>query len=354
MSLRAADCPIHTLNLVQAIAWSLSTVSLFLTIGRFVIHWRKGKSFIWDDVFNALAVLFLFAFTGTYQVYGPNKYNSQLYESGLYKEKPVFDSVKLKRYNDAAVFLFWCVIYTVKASFLALYWMLFHVSGGRKFRIGWWSTTIYTMVSFVATIMWGLLLKCAPDKWEMKGKLDREHATLCARNLRERVGSEQKAIDMQIAWCVFDLVGDVLRTQPHPSLKNDTNRLSVMALPIAMLRPLRMRIAQKVALGVIFGLVLINMVFEVLRTILVIAVDLQRFQGHGVLCFILQATMTVIVCTLPCYRGLLLKRKKVSNWSLPTIPGVADPKKHGVVSTETGESHFSKQTSTSTGSGTMC
>ena len=109
-----------------------------------------------------------------------------------------------------------------------------------------------------------------------------------------------------------------------------------MALPLMMLRPLHMRWSQKLGLAVIFGLVLINIVLELLRTILTIVVDFDNFRGYGVVCFIMQANIAVITCALPCYRGLVIKKSRVSNWTLPTIAMDAEEGKD-VVSEQSSE-----------------
>lgn len=115
-----------------------------------------------------------------------------------------------------------------------------------------------------------------------------------------------------------------------------------MALPIVMLRPLHMRWSQKAGLGLIFGLVFINIVLEVLRTVLTIVVDFENFRGYGVVCFILQATLAVITCALPCYRGLVIKKSRASNWTLPTIATNTNAEKYVVAEENSARSSLAK------------
>jgi hypothetical protein len=79
-----------------------------------------------------------------------------------------------------------------------------------------------------------------------------------------------------------------------------------------MLRPLLMRTAQKLELAIIFLLVAVNMVLTILRTVYSIDVDLARFPDQNVLWYFLQATGSVIVCALPCYRGVLTRKNPAS------------------------------------------
>lgn len=267
---------------VVILAWSFTALSTLFTFGRFYIHFLKKKRFIWDDVFNGLALLCLVTFCSIYQHYGPQKYNHQLNKAALPK-KPKYSEKQFTAENNAAIILFWCVIYSTKASFLALYWMLFEVS--RRFRIAWWVIAVYTALSFVATVLWSPILVCAERTWTQP----------CHKKC---------LVDMQVGWAALDIFGDIL----------------LMVLPLVMLQPLRMRLTQKIGLGIVFGLVIVNMVLEIIRALLVIVVDLHRFQGVGDICFIMQATLAVITCALPCYRSLLIRdKKKISDWSLPDI-----------------------------------
>jgi hypothetical protein len=73
-----------------------------------------------------------------------------------------------------------------------------------------------------------------------------------------------------------------------------------------------MRTAQKLELAIMFLLVVINMVLTLLRTVYSIDVNLARFPDQNVLWYFLQATGSVIVCALPCYRGVLTRQKPAS------------------------------------------
>jgi hypothetical protein len=79
----------------------------------------------------------------------------------------------------------------------------------------------------------------------------------------------------------------------------------VMVLPIAMLKSLHMGIMQKVGLAIVFALVLIIVAMDILRIVYTLAMDLSESQDSNALWGILEPTIAVIVCALPCYRGFL-------------------------------------------------
>lgn len=113
------------------------------------------------------------------------------------------------------------------------------------------------------------------------------------------------------AWLALDLAGDILRKYLVPVLLRSAvaNNLKVIILPISMLKPLLMKTSQKIELAIIFSLVLVNMVLTILRTVYSIDVDLMKFPDQNVLWYFLQVTISVIVCALPCYRGLLARKR---------------------------------------------
>jgi hypothetical protein len=141
--------PIEGLN---AIAWTMFSLDTVLTAGRFWLRWRKIGKIGWDDILNGIACVFLLGFMITYQLYLPITYNAELYALGLSDTPPDPNDFEwVLKMNVANIILFWCTIYTVKASFLALYYLIFNPS--RAFRIAWWSVAAYTVLSFLITFL---------------------------------------------------------------------------------------------------------------------------------------------------------------------------------------------------------
>ena len=70
---------------------------------------------------------------------------------GLVNKSPMIRTHVFQKFNLANSILFWCSIYAVKASFLALYWSIFEISNG--FRLAWALSTFYMIGSFIGTLM---------------------------------------------------------------------------------------------------------------------------------------------------------------------------------------------------------
>jgi hypothetical protein len=78
----------------------------------------------------------------------------------------------------------------------------------------------------------------------------------------------------------------------------------------------------KISVGLIFGLVLINIVFELLRTLYALNGDAAKYPDQYDMWCALQITSAVIVCALPCFGGLLKVRccmRRRPNMSLVEI-----------------------------------
>lgn len=118
----------------------------------------------------------------------------------------------------------------------------------------------------------------------------------------------------------------------RPTSPNQTAKLTktrrrelVMTLPIAMIRKMRMRSKEKFVLAVVFGIVVIDICFVVLR--MYFDINLQANQATS-LWYNLDPIVAVLVCALPCYRSLLspsrtqpIVRVEVSSIPSPWLSG---------------------------------
>lgn len=78
-----------------------------------------------------------------------------------------------------------------------------------------------------------------------------------------------------------------------------------MALPMMMLRTLKMRTREKIGLGMIFALVLVDVAFAILRVLFTVKFVHTKFPIRNTLWSSLDPIIAVMVCALPCYRCLL-------------------------------------------------
>lgn len=97
-----------------------------------------------------------------FEIYIPIEYNAILYSKGLSNRPPTdVEAVRDMKMNIATIILFFLIIYSVKASFLALYWEIFQIS--QRFRIAWFALTGYMGVSFIVTLI-TIFTRCGAAK----------------------------------------------------------------------------------------------------------------------------------------------------------------------------------------------
>lgn len=143
----------------------MTVLATLTTAGRFIIHWRKNRKLCWDDWFNAIALVFLIALIVIFEIYVPDTYNAILFQKGLSDVKPTkSQAVRDMKFNLATLIFFFCTIYAVKASFLALYWQIFRLYA--KFRIAWILLAAYTVLGFVVSIV-TIFFRCGNPQYYM-------------------------------------------------------------------------------------------------------------------------------------------------------------------------------------------
>ena len=257
---------------LKALAWMLCVVATAFVIGRFWIRWKLAKKWGWDDILNAVASVAFICCVAVFQAGVAIQYRLL----GLSKPLPTQSEIDYgMRLQLADNLLFWLIIFFVKASFLATYWRVFSIS--RIFRICWWAVMAYTFITF-----WAIFLS---RLWACGQPSDAVNFKACSNPIY----NQSDLVDLWW-WMALMIVGDVL----------------IMVLPIGMLIKLNLSIHQRLALAGIFGIVLIDILFDILRTIF----SVQQFYDPSVaplsvvfnLC---EPAVAVVVCALPSYRSLL-------------------------------------------------
>lgn len=135
-------------EMTQALLWTLTTVAILLSLGRFAIRYATASRFYWDDASHLLSVLLLIALAGAYTAGFP--YSARIARIGLKEEAapPLTDPFyhTYLQYRLVVTLLVFMVLWTVKATFLLFYRLLFEVSW--TFIRLWWAAVALTFASF--------------------------------------------------------------------------------------------------------------------------------------------------------------------------------------------------------------
>ncbi|KAL6720640.1 hypothetical protein ACLMJK_002565 [Lecanora helva] len=175
------------------------------------------------------------------------------------------------RLNEAGTVMAWSCLYAVKVSFLLLYRHIFQIS--KAFVRAWWITTVFVFATF-----WITIAGAVTD-------------TLIDEDLCKTPSVIKRQRDFVIYSCVLNVASD----------------LTTMALPMAMLKGLKLRTSAKIGLAGVFSLAFVTIAFDILR-----AVQTLTSGGHAgstPLWTNLESAIAVVVSCLPSFVALRSSRK---------------------------------------------
>jgi len=262
----------------NSVNWGLTGTSGVLTLGRFAIRGYKSRRLYSDDYVHLLALLVLITHGVTNQLTGDAK--DQL-STATAKGSKVSQDHLLAMYNHVQslnsvnnCFLY-LVFWLVKISFLLFYHQLFKTNP--LFKKVWWGVLWFTLLTFWVPIA-GVLATCAGAQ-----SIADYHACNSATVAR--------AIKLEYS-CVINVISD----------------FTIMALPLWMLKDLKVHLYQKLGLAFIFSLAGVCVALDIVRTV-------QALNSNQALYTILEINLVVIISCLPTYRALLNIHKDLSRRS---------------------------------------
>jgi len=122
--------------------------------------------------------------------------------------------------------------------------------------------------------------------------------------------SAETILAFEVMWCALNTFGDVL----------------TMLLPLWMLRNIQISRGKKIGLASIAGLVIIDILFDILRTVYTIGSYAANFPNANSVWALCEPTIAVIICALPTYRALLSRNKPEQSTSYQNLRGLSSVK----------------------------
>ena len=256
----------------------MCSIAITLVLGRLWIRWKLFKTVRWDDFIAVAAATALVAFTIVFQIGLNIQYQVSLVGLGLDNTLPGRDQLAYYlKIVFATDFLFSAIIFLVKTSFLATYWLIFRISS--YFRIAWWTITVYIFITF-----WILFLS---QLWTCGMPWNGDDLSDCDDDSKMLV-----SVACLWWWTALNVIGDLL----------------ILILPIGMLISMKLSVLQKLGVASIFGIVLVDLVFDILRTIVTVDTISGSPNLSQTIAFTLcEPSVAVIICALPIYQALLPK-----------------------------------------------
>ncbi|KAF5265309.1 hypothetical protein FOXYS1_3882 [Fusarium oxysporum] len=259
------------------IVWICFTIATLFVSLRLFVRWYQNRRFLADDYWITWAWLctLTMAILQTEQM-DPLWYMTYLQAGRIaYDPKELeFQRSQITRWQFPIIKLFWIILWSVKASFLALFYRL--VQPFPVIRRCWYGVSVFAASALIVCIICSVLT-CSPPSNYFHGSCDSPR--------------EQWRQSFNV---IFSTTVDV------------ATDLMIMALPIAVLPSLQLDKKKKIGLGIAFSLGIIIICVAIVRMSQVIVgkkVDLVGLAIWGAV----ETATALVVGSLPALKGLLTR-----------------------------------------------
>ncbi|KAF5657133.1 hypothetical protein FHETE_10583 [Fusarium heterosporum] len=261
-------------GLIVVIWVCFSVATLFVAL-RLFVRWRQNRRFLADDYWISWA----WVCTLTMAILQTEQMDSLWYMTYLQHGRIAYDPkeletqrAQLSKWQFPIIKMFWIILWSVKASFLSLFFRL--VQPFPIIRRLWYCVAVFTALALIVSIICSVLT-CSPPSNYFRSSCDSPQ-----EQWRQRFN------------VIFSTTVDV------------TSDLMIMALPIAVLPSLQLDKKKKIGLGVAFSLGVIIICVAVVRMTQVIVGDKVDLVGLAIWGAVETAT-ALVVGSLPALKGLL-------------------------------------------------
>ncbi|KAL4757797.1 uncharacterized protein BDW70DRAFT_163188 [Aspergillus foveolatus] len=256
-------------NLI-VVTWVGAGLGALFTLLRVAIRLTRMRRLLPDDYFILLAFSFLVTNAVLQTIQIPHLYYIILNPTG---SDIAPHALKYVHYMFAIIGLFWSVLWSVKAAFLALFWTM--TNNLTHYRRWWFGIVIFTFASY-AGCWFASAFTCHPPSTYFK-------FAQCVKPI------DQKGAEIAIIYStVVDIVTDLM----------------IMGFALSIIWSTNISLHQKVGLGAVFSLGLIIIAFAVVRAINITGRSYSDQAGLAVW-GIAESSISVIVGCLPPFKTFL-------------------------------------------------
>ncbi|KAG4266869.1 hypothetical protein FPRO06_10034 [Fusarium proliferatum] len=259
------------------IVWTCFTIATLFVSLRLFVRWHQNRRFLADDYWITWAWLCAL----TMAILQTEQMESLWYMTHLQAGRIAYDPKELEfhrsqitRWQFPIIKMFWIILWSVKASFLALFYTL--VQPFPVIRRCWYGVSVFAALALIVCVICSALT-CSPPSDYFHGSCDSPQ--------------EQWRQTFNV---VFSTTVDVVTD------------LMIMALPIAVLPSLQLDRKKKIGLGIAFSLGIIIICVAVVRMTKVIVGNQVDLVGLAIWGAVETAT-ALVVGSLPALKGLLTR-----------------------------------------------
>jgi hypothetical protein len=136
-----------------AIAWAGCATAAFFLLLRLYARWREAARLFFDDYWMILGFVFLFCNAILQTLQTPSLYYIMNISAGRIAVGPelLVQGNIYVRYEFVIIAFFWSTTWSVKGSFLALYYRLF--DGLPQYRRMWWAAVCFSICAYIGCWM---------------------------------------------------------------------------------------------------------------------------------------------------------------------------------------------------------
>lgn len=297
--LRGAAATVDRQALVAIIWTCFSIASCFLTL-RLVVRWRQNARFLSDDYWMIWAWMCML----TMAILQTEQMNALFYMTHLQAgrilaqpEEILVQNQQLTRWQFPIIKLFWITLWSVKASFMSIFYRL--IRSFPVLRRLWYCVAAFAVLALIGCVL-ASTLTCSPPSDYFTGKWEKIMYSWSPRLITDFLTGNCNSpheVWMQSFNVIYSTSVDI------------ATDLMIMALPIAALPSLQLDTRRKVALGAVFAIGVIIICVAVVRMTQVIVGDSVDLVGLAIWGAVESAT-AIIVGSLPPLKSLLTRGVK--------------------------------------------
>jgi hypothetical protein len=147
------------------VAWAGFALAAFLVSLRCYVRISETRCLHADDYWVLAALTFLGANAVLQTLQTPNLYYLTELQSGLFALGPELwhEGGLYTKYEFVIIALFWTITWSIKASFLAMYWRLFN--GLANYRRVWWCVVVFAILAYIGCWVSSVLTCHPPSRY---------------------------------------------------------------------------------------------------------------------------------------------------------------------------------------------
>ncbi|KAL3470343.1 hypothetical protein BJX99DRAFT_251312 [Aspergillus californicus] len=267
-----------------AVTWTGAGLGLLFTGLRLAIRLTRMKRLLPDDYFIMLSLFFLIANAVLQTLQAPHLYYIAFTPTAA---DIIYHGLVYVHYEFVIIGLFWSVLWSVKAAFLALFWKMTH--NLPHYRRRWWAIVTFTFAVYVGCWV-ASAFTCHPPSNYFK------------------FGACVKAIDRR---------GSIISISYSTAVDIGTD-LMIMAFALRIVWSTSITFRQKLGLVVVFSLCAVIIAFSVVRAIIITGRAYSDQAGLAVWS-IAESSISVIVGCLPPFKTFLSRRNSTYASRYPPV-----------------------------------